>query len=230
MPILAIDTGTAIGSVALFEGGRLLALQEYHLGKAHARLLMPMIDTLLAHAEVDKHTLNAIAVSEGPGSYTGLRIGVSTAKGLCMALGKPLIAVSSLEALASKVQPWAVRLGAWICPMVDARRMEVYCQLFDSSIQPRSDMHALVIDTASFAAEIDARPVIFVGDGAAKCRPVFAGQDNAIVLDNALASAADMGTIAWRKFQAGEFADIVAFEPFYLKPFVATAQKSPWGD
>lgn len=228
MIFLAIDTGTATGSVALFEGDRLLALQECHLDKAHARTLMPMIDAVLAIAGVDKRALEAIAVTEGPGSYTGLRIGVSTAKGLCMALNKPLVVVSSLAVLANRVQPWAAQLNAWICPMIDARRMEVYCQLFDAKLNPQSGIHALVIDHGSFAAELEARPLIFAGDGAPKCRPIFAGQENAIVLDNTYTSAADMGNLVWQKIQQNDFADLVAFEPFYLKPFVATKQKSPW--
>jgi len=222
--LLAIDTATPIGTVALFEGAALLGCLEYRLDKAHARLLMPMIDTLLRGAQVDKHALAAIAVSQGPGSYTGLRIGVSTAKGLCMALEKPLLAVGSLEALAWKVQPLAARLGAWVCPMLDARRMEVYCQLFDAAMQPQSSVHALVIDEGSFAAEMDARKVIFIGDGAAKCKSLLEITPNAIVLDQFLSTAADMGPAALAKFAAAQFEDLPTFEPFYLKDFVATAK------
>jgi tRNA threonylcarbamoyladenosine biosynthesis protein TsaB len=212
--ILGIETSTDICSVALLRGGEVVALRESG-GSEHARLLAVYIDEVMREAGLDAHGLEAVAVSAGPGSYTGLRIGVSTAKGLCYALGIPLIAVGSLDALACQV---AGRFdeGAVLCPMIDARRMEVYAQLFDHDARPLGEVEAVVVTEDSFR---DAS-VIF-GSGAAKCAPMLPW---ARYID-VCASARGLARGAAEAFAARRFVDTAYFEPLYLKDFVATTPK-----
>lgn len=223
--ILAIETATAVSSVALFEDGLLVALQEIHSNRTHARLVTVMIERLLQDLDLRPADLSAVAVAKGPGSYTGLRVGVSVAKGLCMALDIPLLSVGSLEALAMSVTDFAHSIQAWICPMIDARRMEVFTQLFDTQGHAQAEAEAKIMEDDAFADLLAQRKVIFVGDGAEKCRALFAGNANAIVLGARLSSAAYMGAVAHRRLLAGEVEDLVTFEPFYLKEFVATLAK-----
>lgn len=223
--ILAIETATAIGSIAVFEGEKLLAAMDMRRARSHARLLMPMIEQMLDYLEIKPAELSAIGVSKGPGSYTGLRVGVSTAKGLCMALDKPLLALGSLDTLALKAQKLASELDALICPMLDARRMEVYCEVFDSNLDSRMPIEAKIIENGAFEEILSEHKVIFLGDGAAKCRPILSQSSNAIILDNGLSSASDMGSALYAKFQKKDFEDLGSFEPFYLKSFVATKSK-----
>ena len=215
-----------LGSVALFEGDQLLGLLEYRRAKSHARLLAPMIQTLLNDLEVDRSQLAAIAVAKGPGSYTGLRVGVSTAKGLCMALDKPLLSINSLEGLAWKVQSLARRLDAFVCPMIDARRMEVYCQVFNADITALHEPVAKIIEEDAFQEILEQKKVLFLGDGAAKCETILSQSPNAIVLPDGLSSAADMGKALFHKYQAEAFEDLMTFEPFYLKDFRATKPRN----
>lgn len=223
--ILAIETATSIGSIALFEGEKLLGSVDIRRAKSHARLLMPMIEQLLGNLEVAPADLAAIGVSKGPGSYTGLRVGVSTAKGLCMALDKPLLSLGSLETLAEKVKGLAQELGAYICPMLDARRMEVYHEVFDSLCNSQTAIKPQIIEMGAFEELLSKQKVIFLGDGVAKCREILAKSPNAILLDEALSSAKDMGKALYKKYQEKDFEDLVSFEPFYLKSFVATKSK-----
>jgi tRNA threonylcarbamoyladenosine biosynthesis protein TsaB len=220
--ILAIETATAVSSAALFEDGVLVALQEVHSRRTHARLLTVMIDRLLQDAEATPSGLSAVCVARGPGSYTGLRVGVSVAKGLCMALDIPLLGISSLMGLALSVQDLAASMDAWICPMIDARRMEVFTQVFDAGLLPQDEPNALIVGQGSLQPVLEARKVIFLGDGAEKCVPVFAGIPNAVMLPRRFSSAASMGRLAHQKFLSQEYEDLVTFEPFYLKEFVAT--------
>ncbi len=223
--ILALETATNVSSVAIFEDGILVALQENHALRTHAKLVTVMIDRLLQDLELKPADLSAVAVARGPGSYTGLRVGVSVAKGLCMALDIPLLSVGSLEALAWSVADFAQSIDAWICPMIDARRMEVFTQLFDHEVNAQSQAEALIVEDGAFAAQLKERKLLLVGDGAEKCRTVFAGLANAVILGNRLSSAAYMGAIAHRRLLAGEIEDLITFEPFYLKEFVATLSK-----
>lgn len=225
--LLCIETATVIGSVALFSGPQLLGSLEYRRAKSHARLLVPMIQTLLKDMDTHAQGLAAISVAKGPGSYTGLRVGVSTAKGLCMALGKPLISLSSLEALAWQVQALAHRLDAWICPMIDARRMEVYCALYDARLQEQQPPHAKIMDREAFSHIMAERRLLFVGDGAQKCQELLEASPNAIVLPDQLSSATSMGRASFERFQQASFEDLTTFEPYYLKDFVATKPKNP---
>ena len=223
--ILAIETATDLGSVAVYEGPRLRAYLELRRARTHASRLAPMIQALLAEAEVSAAELSAIAVGQGPGSYTGLRVGVSTAKGLSYALDKPLLSFGSLEALAWQVLPLARQLDAWICPLIDARRMEVYCAFFDAAGQLQRPIRAEVIDEQSFATELAERRVLFVGDGVAKCAELLSRSPQAMVLPEVLASAKAVGPLLAQKFAQQAFEDLAAFEPFYLKDFVATKPK-----
>ncbi len=225
--ILAMDTATPLGSVALFSKDALLGQIEYRRAKSHARLLTTMIQALLEDLEVEMKSLAAIAVADGPGSYTGLRVGTSTAKGLCMALDKPLMALPSLEGIAWKVQGLAHQLDAKIISMLDARRMEVYCQQYDAQMHAETEIEAKIIEDEAFADLLADHKVIFVGDGVAKCSEILSASPNAILLPEELSSAANMGPALWRRFQAKDFADLVGFEPYYLKAFRATKAKNP---
>jgi tRNA threonylcarbamoyladenosine biosynthesis protein TsaB len=220
--ILAIETATDVSSVALFEGGLLVALQENHANRTHARLVTVMIDRMLQDLELKPSDLSAVAVAKGPGSYTGLRVGVSVAKGLCMALDIPLLSVGSLEALAWSVTDLAQAIDARVCAMIDARRMEVFAQSFDSHANALGVPEAQIIEPGAYAAALRDHKLISVGDGAEKCRAILSEQPQAIVLGGRLSSAAHMGVLAQRRLLAGEHEDLVTFEPFYLKEFVAT--------
>lgn len=184
-----------------------------------------LVDQLLGNLELKPKDLAAVVVSKGPGSYTGLRVGVSIAKGLVMALQIPLLSVGSLEALASSVLDLAVKLDAWVVPLLDARRMEVYCAVYNEEGIAQKEVEAKIIEEDAFKELLSKRKVIFLGDGAAKCKEILERHPNAIVLENRVSSASQSGNIAWKKFQAEEFEDLVTFEPFYLKNFVATLPK-----
>ncbi len=223
--LLYIESATEIGSVALFENEKLLGCIDYRKAKTHSRLLTAMIKTLLQDMEVSPNSLDAIGVSKGPGSYTGLRVGVSTAKGLCMALDKPLLSLGSLATLGYGVQAIAQAMGAWICPMIDARRMEVYCAFFDENMVEKIPTKAEIIGEKHFEEILAKQKVLFVGDGAAKCADTLAFSPNAIILPHILSSAQFVGNPLFQAFQNQAFEDLVSFEPFYLKNFVATEQK-----
>ncbi|HEX6223830.1 MAG TPA: tRNA (adenosine(37)-N6)-threonylcarbamoyltransferase complex dimerization subunit type 1 TsaB [Chryseolinea sp.] len=215
--ILSIETSTAVCSVALHQQGNLLSVMEVHQEYSHASRLGPLVADLMKAAELKITKLEAIAVSSGPGSYTGLRIGTSLAKGLCYALDLPLIAVPTLTILASAVS----RLQSaevFLCPMIDARRMEVYCQVFDQAMQEYEPVKSEIVDERSFEKYLDLRPVIFFGNGAPKCRGIIA-HENAKFLDDVNPSAAQLGILAFSKFQAGAVESLFDFVPHYLKEF-----------
>jgi tRNA threonylcarbamoyladenosine biosynthesis protein TsaB len=222
--ILSIETVTSVCSVALSQNGQILALRESDGESAHAAKLSVFIDELLNSQNIKVSDLDAIAISEGPGSYTGIRIGVSTAKGLCFGADKPLIAVGSLQSLAKmaveKVKPSSKML---LCPMIDARRMEVYTALFNSNANAINQISAQIIDENTFKEQLKTNNIIFFGNGAEKCKSVISSP-NAIFVD-IKASAKGMVDIAIEKFNNSDFVDIAYFEPFYLKDFVITASK-----
>ena len=222
--LLVLETATGVSSVAVFEGPRLLAQTEYHANRLHARLVTVMVGQLLEGLSLEPADLAGVVVSRGPGSCTGLRVGVSAAKGLCMALNIPLLSVGSLELLAWSVQDMARALSARIVPMIDARRMEVFCRLFDAGGEPLTDTEAKVVEAGAFAEEMAAGPVLFVGDGAEKCRAILEA-GGGIVLGGRLSTAGGIGPLIRGKFQAEDFEDLVLFEPYYLKNFVATVSK-----
>lgn len=229
MPVwLALESATPVTSVALFRGEQLVGSMEYAGDNLHSRLLTGMIETLFRDLELERKALQCVCVASGPGSYTGLRVGVSAAKGLSFALGIPLYSLGSLDALAWQVREIARLTGSLICPMIDARRMEVYCQLFDADINPVSHPEAKVLGETAFAEVLKERKIIFVGSGAAKTVSLFAGQPNAWVMPEVVSTARSMGRPVWHKIQASQAEDLVTFEPFYLKDFVASVSKKSW--
>ncbi|MFN0199980.1 MAG: tRNA (adenosine(37)-N6)-threonylcarbamoyltransferase complex dimerization subunit type 1 TsaB [Bacteroidia bacterium] len=222
--ILVIETATDVGAVGLYKGAQLLGTIEYHKPKTHSSLLAQMIASLLQDMEVQMRELHAVAVSCGPGSYTGLRVGVSTAKGICMALNLPLLSVGSLESLAWQVKPIASTLNAWICPMIDARRMEVYCGFYDMEIQTMLSIKAEIINEQSFEEILAQRKVVFIGDGAKKCRSALT-HENVYLFPEVTSSVRFLGGFLLHKYQNQLFEDLLTFEPFYLKDYVATEAK-----
>lgn len=228
--ILCIETGTDVCSVGLAENGVLTALRESN-GRDHARNVAVYVDELLREREVDADEIDAIAVGKGPGSYTGLRIGVSFAKGLCYGLRKPLVAIGSLDALVEVAREDA-EAGiidvdnferATLCPMVDARRMEVYTQLFNGLGEALSEVEAKVIDEQSFAEEIaQAEEFVIFGNGAAKCAGTLSEKAKLVEV---APSARGLARLAQEALDAGRTEDIAYFEPFYLKNFVVTTSK-----
>lgn len=228
--ILCIETGTDVCSVGLAENGVLTALRE-SCGRDHARNVAVYVDELLREREIDADEIDAIAVGKGPGSYTGLRIGVSFAKGLCYGLRKPLIAIGSLDALVEVAREDA-EAGivdvenferATLCPMVDARRMEVYTQLFNGRGEALCEVEAKVIDEESFAEEIAAaEEFVIFGNGAAKCAGTLSAK---VKLIDIAPSARGLARLAQEALDAGRTEDIAYFEPFYLKNFVVTTSK-----
>ncbi len=228
--ILCIETGTDICSVGIARDGELISLRESDEGRDHARQVAVFVDELLEEMGLQPDELDAIAVGKGPGSYTGLRIGVSFAKGLAYGLGKPLLAVGSLDALTEVAredyEAGILDVDGWeeavLCPMVDARRMEVYTQRFDSRGNALSEVSAEVIEAESFAAErVSERPFVIFGNGAKKCEEVLSGA----VWVPVAPSARGLVRLAEEAFTAGRFEDIAYFEPFYLKDFVVIASK-----
>ena len=221
--ILNIDTATGVCSVALAREGRVVAMKENDEGLNHSTLLGVYVDEVLRQAGVTMAGVDAVAVSAGPGSYTGLRIGVSLAKGLCYGAGKPLIAVGTLESMADAVAD-RVREDALYCPMIDARRMEVYAAVYDREGREVTGVRPVVLDEGVFADELSREPVYFFGDGSGKARDVLV-HPNVRFLSGVTTSAMNLMRLAERKFAAGVFEDVAYFEPFYLKEFVATVPK-----
>ncbi len=219
--ILHLETGTAVCSVALSQGEQLLSLRENKDRKSHAQLLAVFIDDILREQQLTVAGLDAVAVSEGPGSYTGLRVGVSTAKGLCFGAQKPLIAVSSLQSLAALAlkKQLLPAPDALIAPMIDARRMEVYTAVFNAQGEQTVPTEAKIIDENSFDAVLNQHPVLFIGDGANKCRETIT-HPNAH-FSTLTASAEGMIQPALHKFHLQQLENVAYFEPFYLKDFVA---------
>jgi len=223
--ILSIETAVSVCSVALHEGGRLVGVLELHQDNVHAQKLMPAVDALMKNAGMQMQGLEAVAVSAGPGSYTGLRIGVSTAKGLAYALDVPLIAVDTLDALANGVRPF-VEGTDMIVPMMDARRMEVYCKVLSSGKEELAPLQPLVVDEASFAEYFEKGRVYFIGDAVQKIQSVIT-HPNARFVEKSN-TAITVGEIAWEKFLGKDFADLAYFEPNYLKEFkVIKSKKNP---
>ena len=212
--ILSIETATTNCSVALSKDGKLLAGKEdYNTSYSHAERLHVFIEELLVSAEVSMQELSAIAVSKGPGSYTGLRIGVSAAKGLCYALEIPLISVPTLTALAYQVQEEGL-----VIPVLDARRMEVYSAIFDAQHQQIRETQAQILDETSFAEELASGKVYFIGNGVEKFTEVCQ-HPNAVFIMDKLPSAKETSVLATAKYAQKDFEDVAYFEPYYLKDF-----------
>lgn len=227
--ILCIETGTNICSVGISRDGELVSLRESAEGRDHAKHVGVFVDELLRETGVMPDELDAVAVGMGPGSYTGLRIGVSFAKGLCYGLHIPLIAVGSLDALAEVAiednEAGILTVDKWddavLCPMVDARRMEVYTRLYNVKGEPLSEVSAEVVDEHTFADVRRDMQLIIFGNGAEKCCEVLS--DATYI--NVAPSARGLARLAEQRLQAGQTEDIAYFEPFYLKDFVVIPSK-----
>ncbi len=225
--ILNIETSTEVCSVALARDGRVINHRENLAGQNHAGLLTLFINELLNDPNLGKAKIEAVAVSGGPGSYTGLRIGVSVAKGICYALQLPLITITSLEAMALHVAQNLEKIyldnpdKLLFCPMIDARRMEVYTAFYDINGRLYREIQADIIDHESYFNMLQSNQVFFFGNGASKCREAII-HPNAVFVPDIYTSAINMVPIAEKYFQAGQFSDVAYYEPFYLKDFVAT--------
>lgn len=227
--ILQIETATTVCSVALAIDGDVTAYKQIDQRNIHAEVITLYIEELISTAGLKYTDLDAIAISCGPGSYTGLRIGVSTAKGLCYALDKPLIAIDTLEAMANGViadKSLSIDDETLLCPMIDARRMEVYTALFDSSGNKIKTTTAEIIDEQSFSEYLGTKKILFFGDGAEKCQAVLGSNPNAQFLNGFTNSAMHLTKKAADKFANNEFEDVAYFEPFYLKDFLVTSKKA----
>ena len=220
--ILAIETATTNCSVALFNSNKIIALKEQNSdGYTHAEQLTLFIEEVVESAKISLQEIEAVALSKGPGSYTGLRIGTSTAKGLCYALDIPLVATSTLKAMAFAMAKNHV--ADIYCPMIDARRMEVFSALFDKNNKKVRGVQADVVDNKTYAAFLE-KEVLFFGDGALKCKETI-NHKNAMFIEGICPSAKDIGDLANIKFEDKDFEDVAYFEPYYLKDFVAGNKK-----
>jgi tRNA threonylcarbamoyladenosine biosynthesis protein TsaB len=224
--LLLIESGTNVCSVAISVNEKVVGLKESSDERAHAAQLTVFIDQLVKETGIGISQLDAIAVSKGPGSYTGLRIGVSAAKGICYAADKPLISISSLDSMTqgaiilyqSVIKNNGIEL---ICPMIDARRMEVYTALYDLTKNRTNDIEALIIDNTTFRNHLKSKNILFLGNGAEKCKMVI-NHSNAFFIDGFSPSAKFMIPLALNALASKTFEDVAYFEPYYLKDFVAT--------
>ena len=221
--ILSIETATDVCSVALSEGEEVLSLREDLKGRSHASLLTTFIHDVIKEAEVELSSLDAIAVSKGPGSYTGLRIGVATCKGLCYALDKPLIAVGTLPAMVAARNLDQRDDQKLQIPMIDARRMEVYTAVFTSGLKKVRDVEALILNKDSFSGlDTSGHGIVMFGDGMVKAESLFRDIPGIEFDHEARPSARGVAQLAFQSFDNQDFVDIAYFEPYYLKDFVGT--------
>ena len=227
--ILNLETATTVCSVSLAKDGVLLALKEINGDYSHAENLTLFIEDVLQHANIKLKDVDAIAVSKGPGSYTGLRIGVSTAKGLCYSIDKPLIAINTLEHMAFSYSynlfHFTPPPKTLYCPMIDARRMEVYCALYDKDNNCVMPTAALIIDEHSFDEYLKDYVICFFGDGSAKCEDALFSKENTRFTIGEFPSAKNMILLSQQAYINKNFEDIAYFEPFYLKDFIAGKKK-----
>ena len=221
--ILGIETATKNCSVALFKDGILIAEKEHNGdGYTHAEQLTVFIERVIESANITLKEIEAVALSKGPGSYTGLRIGTSTAKGLCYSLGIPLLAISTLKAMAFSMAE--NQNETLYCPMIDARRMEVFSAIFNKENKEIRGVQADVVDEQSYTDFLD-NEIVFFGDGALKCQEIISHK-NAKFIAGIYPSAKNLGILANAKFENKEFEDVAYFEPYYLKDFVAGKKSS----
>ncbi|SMO83381.1 tRNA threonylcarbamoyladenosine biosynthesis protein TsaB [Saccharicrinis carchari] len=229
--ILSLETSTKVCSVCLSDKQTIVAKKQLFEANSHATHLTLFIQNLFNELpDLSMKDIDAVAVSSGPGSYTGLRIGVSVAKGICYALAKPLIAISSLECLAQAAIAHPdlqniVDTEMLYCPMIDARRMEVYTALFDSAMNLKEKVSARIIDSSSYLNRLNKHTIVFFGDGSDKCRGTIE-HSNAVFIKDLAPLASNMAGLAYKKYQNKQFEDLAYFEPFYLKNFVATVSKN----
>lgn len=220
--VLNIETATTNCSVSLSKDGETLVLKEDNsAGYSHAETLHVFIDEVFKSSKIKPSEVDAIAVSKGPGSYTGLRIGVSTAKGLCYALNKPLIAIDTLESLAQQLN---IEDG-FIVPMLDARRMEVYSAIYNSNLELYREIKAEILTKESFASILETNKVFFIGNGVDKTKTLI-HHPNAVFIEGKLPSANEMARLAAIRYEKSDTEDVAYFEPYYLKDFIALKKKA----
>lgn len=217
--ILSLETSTSVCSASIHECGRLIATSEVHIAQSTASKLALLIKNIEKISGVVLKQLNAVGIASGPGSYTGLRIGTSTAKGICHALNIPLISFNTLDLLAYQINKLNFR-AAILCPMIDARRMEVYCKLLDAKLNTVQPIQAKIIDGISFFEFLKKSEIIFFGDGAPKCRDTII-HENAVFIENVYPTSSALGELVFQKYELKQLENLVHFEPFYLKEFVA---------
>ncbi|MBL0105107.1 MAG: tRNA (adenosine(37)-N6)-threonylcarbamoyltransferase complex dimerization subunit type 1 TsaB [Bacteroidetes bacterium] len=222
--ILSIETATTNCSVALAKDGLVISENAVNEGYSHSEKLTLLVIDVLDKAGKKLRDVDAFAVSAGPGSYTGLRIGISTAKGFCYALDKPLISISTLDAMAYGMQKLSP--GNMLCPMIDARRMEVYCGVYSSSLEVLQEPKAIVVEKDFQSPFRVSQKLILAGDGADKCTELFSGDSTIEIVKGFMPKAAFLATLAEEKFKAGNFENVGLFEPFYLKEFTPGPSKS----
>lgn len=221
--IIHIETATDVCSVALSRGTEIIGLKEEAGGNNHAKNLLPFVDEVLKQSGVNMTEINGVAVSIGPGSYTGLRIGVSTAKGIAYTASIPVMAISTLESIAQGAKTlWSGTSTetVQIVPMIDARRMEVFTTRYDFDMNSLEEVSAKIIDQNTFTELLSEQKVLFCGNGMPKCRELLSTFPNACFI-NAHVSAKNMLPTALKKWQNKDFENVAYFEPFYLKEYVA---------
>lgn len=219
--ILNLETATKNCSVSIAKDGLTLSYREIaEQGYSHAERLHVFIEEVLLEAGLSYDDLTAVAVSKGPGSYTGLRIGVSAAKGLCYALNIPLMAIDTLEIITNQVDPALIEKDSLIIPMLDARRMEVYSAVFNANFEKIRDVQAEIISETSFSD--NTQTVYFVGDCAQKCQPVLTAANFVFLEDIVYPSAKEMSALSFDKYKKSDTVDVAYFEPYYLKDFFLT--------
>lgn len=221
--IISLETSSNVCSVALYNETDLVFCSEILIQKSHSSLLTVMVQQCVEQGGYKLSDLSAVAVSAGPGSYTGLRIGASVAKGLCFSLNIPLIAVDTLESMASIVSNFCEG-NSLLCPMLDARRMEVYYALLDSRLNILTSSVPKVLSVESFSDELDKQQVVFFGNGTDKFHQLIGDKTNARFINGIYPSAKGIGKLAFRKFERSEFENTIYFEPNYLKEFVSASQ------
>ncbi len=223
--ILCIETATEVCSVAIATNNSVVAEVSLQNGNMHASHLHVLIEDVLQKSGIRLNQLHAVAVSMGPGSYTGLRVGVSAAKGLCYALNIPLIPVNTLHALASGfIQTMQIKSNTLFVPMIDARRMEVYTCVLDEALNEVEPTHALIVDENALNKYNPEQSIYCFGNGALKCKQTLIG--NNMYFESFNCNAAFLAGLAYHKFEQKQFADLAYFEPYYLKDFVTTTPKN----
>jgi tRNA threonylcarbamoyladenosine biosynthesis protein TsaB len=222
--ILCIETATEICSVAIAKNGETIALVEDTQGNNHASQLHILVAKALEQSNLHFSDLQAVAVSKGPGSYTGLRVGVSAAKGYCYALQIPLIAINTLQSLANGFWQNNPNYSDLLCPMIDARRMEVYCALFNQTLNEVLPTQAKIIDEASFVEQLSQNQIVFIGNGAAKCQNTITSVQAKFDI-SVRCNASYLSHLAQEAFNQNTFEDVAYFEPYYLKDFIGTVAK-----
>ncbi len=223
--ILNIETSETICSVALAMDNELIAIKESAEERSHAKLVTVFIEEIFNELKYTLHDLDAVAVTKGPGSYTGLRIGVSTAKGLCYGLNIPLISVGTLTALANATINTEKYNNHKFCPMIDARRMEVYSAIYSSDLSKIKDVSADILTNKSYSSFLESNKIVFVGSGSAKFSEIL-NNNNAIFNTDIVASAKNMIEVSYSNFKSQKFEDVAYFEPYYLKNFIAIKPKN----